>query len=200
MEQPGVVHVSNTVLGNSRLDMMPRNSSPPGSRVQVSGRDHAIMGYSRMVEKCPTPSVMLTDLLEIHFIELRKLDAQWVGLERRLVRWMLFLTTKTREGLEALAMQEPAAIHKALTTLEFLSQDKRARQLYEERQKGLMTYKANMEGAREEGREQGREVGKHQHALETAQKMLGAGLEVPQVAEFVGLSVDEVEAIRRSLN
>ena len=123
-----------------------------------------------------------------------------MGLERRLVRWMLFLTTKTREGLEALAMQEPAAIHKALTTLEFLSQDKRARQLYEERQKGLMTYKANMEGAREEGREQGREVGKHQHALETAQKMLGAGLEVPQVAEFVGLSVDEVEAIRRSLN
>ena len=147
-----------------------------------------------------TLGLMLTDLLEIHFIELRKLDAQWVGLERRLVRWMLFLTTKTREGLEALAMQEPAAIHKALTTLEFLSQDKRARQLYEERQKGLMTYKANMEGAREEGREQGREVGKHQHALETAQKMLGAGLEVPQVAEFVGLSVDEVEAIRRSLN
>ncbi|RIV16395.1 Rpn family recombination-promoting nuclease/putative transposase, partial [Alicyclobacillaceae bacterium I2511] len=39
----------------------------------------------------------LTDLLEIHFVELRKLQEQSVGIERRLVRWMLFLTAKTKE-------------------------------------------------------------------------------------------------------
>ena len=39
---------------------------------------------------------MFTDLLEVHFVELGKLKAQSVGLERRRVRWMLFLTTKTR--------------------------------------------------------------------------------------------------------
>lgn len=55
-----------------------------------------------------------------------------------------------------------------------------------------MPYKANMEGACEEE--------KHQHAVETAQKMLLAGLEVQQVAEFVGLSVHEVEAVRRCLS
>ena len=138
---------------------------------------------------------LLTDLLEVHFVELRKLKAQAVGLERRLVRWMLFLTTQTREGLEELAMQEPA-MKKAVTTLEFLSQDERARQLYEERQKALMTYTADVEGAREEGREEG----EHHRAVSTARKLMAAGMDVKQIAEFVDLSVDEVEAIRRSLN
>ncbi len=41
----------------------------------------------------------LTDLLEVHFVELRKVKAQSEGVERRLVRWMLFLTAKTRDGL-----------------------------------------------------------------------------------------------------
>ena len=62
--------------------------------------------------------LMLTDLLEVHFVELRKLKAHSAALGRHLARWMLFLTTKTREGLEALAMEEPA-MQKALTTLGF---------------------------------------------------------------------------------
>ncbi|MDA8192545.1 MAG: Rpn family recombination-promoting nuclease/putative transposase [Thermaerobacter sp.] len=134
---------------------------------------------------------LLTDLLEVHFVGLRKLKAPSVDLERRLVRWMLFLTTKTREGLEELAMQKPA-IQKALTTLEFLSQDEPARQLYAERQKALMTYTADVEGAREEG--------EHQRAVSTARKMLVAGMDVEQIAEFVDLSVDEVEAVRQDFN
>ena len=116
---------------------------------------------------------------------------------------MVFLTTKTREQLEELAMQEPA-LKKALTTLEFLSQDERTRQLYEERQKGLMTYTADVESAREEGheegRQEGRQEGEHQRAETTARKMLLAGMDVRQIAEFVDLSVDAVEAIRRSLH
>ena len=34
--------------------------------------------------------LLLTDLLEVHFVELRKLKTQSVGLERPLVRWMAF--------------------------------------------------------------------------------------------------------------
>ncbi|WP_288009538.1 Rpn family recombination-promoting nuclease/putative transposase [Kyrpidia sp.] len=67
-----------------------------------------------------TTGILLTDLAEIHFIELPKLRERSVGLERRLVRWMLFFTAKTKEQLEGLAMGDPA-IRKALTTLEFLS-------------------------------------------------------------------------------
>ena len=135
--------------------------------------------------------LLLTDLIEVHFVELHKLQAQSVGLERRLVRWMLFLTTKTRKGLEELAMQEPA-MKKAITTLEFLSQDERARQLYEERQKAWMTYTADVEGAREEG--------EHRRAVATARKLVAMGMDVKQIAEVVELPLDEVQAIWRSLN
>lgn len=144
----------------------------------------------------------LSDLAEIHFIELPKLREQAVGLERRLVRWMLFFTAKTKEQLEGLAMGDPA-IKKALTTLEFLSQDEEARRLYEERMKGLQTYLADMEGARQEGREEGRKEGGKEGDREArralAKNFLGMGLTVEQVAKGTGLTRNEVEAIRREM-
>ena len=135
--------------------------------------------------------LMLTDLLEVHFVELRKLKAHSAALGRHLARWMLFLTTKTREGLEALAMEEPA-MQKALTTLEFLSQDERARQLYEDRQKALMTYTADIDGAREEGREEGEQIGIKKVAL----ALLDAGDSVEKVMQMTGLSRAAVEALK----
>ncbi len=146
-----------------------------------------------------TTGQLLTDLLEVHFIELRKLQTLSLALEPRLIRWMLFLTTQTREGLEDLTMQDPA-FRKALTTLEFLSQDERTRQLYEERQKGLMTYQANVEGAREEGREEGRKEGRKEGYENTVRKMLMAGMAIEQIVKFVDLSVEDIQAIRDTLH
>ncbi len=131
--------------------------------------------------------LLLTDLLEVHFVELRKIGTQPAALGHRLVRWMLFLTTKTREGLEELAMEEPA-IKKALTTLEFLSQDERARQLYEDRQRALMTYTADVDGAREEGEQIGIE--------KVARAMLRAGDSVEKVVTLTGLSREAVDALK----
>ena len=137
----------------------------------------------------------LTDLLEIHFVELRKLQEQSVGIERRLVRWMLFLTAKTKERLEELAMEEPV-MQKALTTLEFLSQDKHTRELYEQRQKGLQTYAVDMEGAREEGKAEG----KHLRARFTARNLLAMGMEVEAIARVTDLPILEVEKIQREMD
>ncbi|PSR22511.1 MAG: hypothetical protein C7B45_06705 [Sulfobacillus acidophilus] len=161
---------------------------------------------------------LLTDLLEVHYIELRKLYAQSLGLERRLVRWMLFLTTQTRERLEELAMADPA-LKKALTTLEWLSQDAHTRELYEARQKGLMTYQADLAGAREqgrqegraegreegreegraEGREEGRAEGAQRKAVEVARYLLTRGIAVDEVAQATGLPVTDIAALTRTL-
>ena len=135
--------------------------------------------------------LLLTDLLEVHFVELRKIGTQPAALGRRLARWMLFLTAKTREGLEALAMEEPA-IKKALTTLEFLSQDERARQLYEDRQKALMTYTADVDGAREEGEQ----IGRLAERRLVAQALLQAGDSIEKVMTITGLSRAAVDALK----
>ena len=142
---------------------------------------------------------LLTDLAEIDLIELPKLRDQTVGMERRLVRWMLFLTATTPERLEALAMSDPV-VKKVVTALEFLSQDERERALYENRQKALRDwnsslYNAHEEGV-EEGMEKGMEKGERHQALATARNLLGMGLSVEQIAQATGLSVTEVEHLR----
>lgn len=132
--------------------------------------------------------LILTDDIEIHMIELQKLREIAVGQERKLVRWTLFLLGSAREKLEELAMEEPA-IKKALTTLEFLSQDREARELYEARQKAIHDWNSNIQGARE--------AGERKKASEVAQRLLRKGVPIEDVAELTELSVGEIEQLQR---
>lgn len=96
-------------------------------------------------------------------------------------------------------MSDPV-VKKAVTALEFLSQDERERALYENRQKALRDwnsslYNAHEEGV-EEGMEKGMEKGERHQALATARNLLGMGLSVEQIAQATGLSVAEVEHLR----
>lgn len=91
---------------------------------------------------------LFPNLMEIHFLELRKYGALPDQLKGPLMRWILFLTSGAHEELKALAVNDPA-IRKALTTLERISQDTRAWQLYEERQKSGLP--KDVVGVEEEG-------------------------------------------------
>ncbi len=135
---------------------------------------------------------LLTDMLEIHFLELRKLWEQSVGLEKRLVRWMLFLAARTREQMEELAKEDPM-MQKALTTLEFLSQDEQTRMLYEARQKALHDYASAIGEAEDKGRVEGRMEGR----METARTMLAKDMDIALVSDVTGLSLEEVERLRK---
>ena len=75
--------------------------------------------------------VLLTDVLEIHFLELPKLKQKEVTLETSLVNWLLFFKAFQDQKLrEVLAMSNPA-IAKAIAALEFIEQDEDARRMYE---------------------------------------------------------------------
>ena len=134
--------------------------------------------------------LILTNDIEIHMIELQKLREISVGQQRKLVRWMLFLLGPAPETMEELVMGFPA-IQKALTTLEFLSQDREARELYEARQKALHDWVSNIEGAREEGREEG----ERRKTFEVAQRMLTEGMAVDIIARVAGLTLEEVNQL-----
>ncbi|MCD1258942.1 hypothetical protein B5M42_008840 [Paenibacillus athensensis] len=79
-----------------------------------------------------------------------------------------------------------------MTTLEFLSQDVEARRQYEMRQKALHDEASMLAGAREEG--------EHNKAKEIALKLLNKGMDVAMTAEVSGLSVEEVNQLRHTLN
>ncbi|MHB1629112.1 MAG: Rpn family recombination-promoting nuclease/putative transposase [Bacilli bacterium] len=134
---------------------------------------------------------LLTDRLEIHLLELPKLQNQGIPVDRRLVRWLSFLSARTRERMEELVRGD-AVMEKAMTTLEFLSQDRQTRILYEERQKGLHDYVSAIEDATEKGKLEGK--------LEMARSLLAKGLGIEMIEEASGLAREQIEALRQDLH
>ncbi|MCS7464992.1 Rpn family recombination-promoting nuclease/putative transposase [Paenibacillus doosanensis] len=131
--------------------------------------------------------LQLTDDLEIHFMELPKLDDTNVLVEGGLVNWLLFLKGVDQSTWEVLTMNEPM-LKKAMTTLKFLSQDAEARQLYEARQKYLHDEASMIEGAKAEG--------ERKKALEIAKSLLDSNVDIAVIAKSTGLSMDEIEKLR----
>ena len=88
-------------------------------------------------------------------------------------------------------------MEKASTELEFLSQDPKTRQAYEERLKAEWDYNTGMKSAYREGIAEGEKKGKLEgelnKALETARKMKEEGLNSEQIIRISGLSRDELK-------
>ncbi|WP_412761672.1 Rpn family recombination-promoting nuclease/putative transposase [Paenibacillus macerans] len=151
--------------------------------------------------------VKLCDDIEMHVIELSKLDDRSIPVEGGLVNWLLFLKSADKSNWEALKMNEPS-LKKAMDTLEFLSLDQEARRKYEERQKYLHDQASMIEWATEQGMARGMEKGiekgiekgmaqgEHKKAMEIAKNMLAMGIEVSVIVKASGLTKDEVEALK----
>jgi predicted transposase/invertase (TIGR01784 family) len=89
---------------------------------------------------------LLTDMLEVHFMELPKLLTQWgqgqvSPEEDQLVRWLLLLEAEAneeiRERLEEIAMEDPV-MKQAFEQWEALSQDEASWWAYESRRKAVL--------------------------------------------------------------
>lgn len=98
----------------------------------------------------------LTDVMEIHFIELGKLN----GLESldNLYQWMSFIKSDSREVVEKMAKVNPD-IEKAFDILRTMSQDKQTRALYLSREMALHDEATRLAEAIEEGLERGKTEG-----------------------------------------
>ncbi|AIQ29306.1 hypothetical protein P40081_14950 [Paenibacillus sp. FSL P4-0081] len=135
--------------------------------------------------------VSLIDDIEVHFLELPKLDERSVPSEGGLINWLLFLKGADTSHWEVLKMNEPG-LEKAMDTLQYLSQDSDARRLYEARQKYLHDEASMIEGAKSAGIAEGVNKGKR----EVAQNLLAMGMDHAAVAKATGLSEDEIRSIK----
>ncbi|WP_256984674.1 MULTISPECIES: hypothetical protein [Paenibacillus] len=102
-------------------------------------------------------------------------------------------------------MHEPEpALKKAMSVLEFLSQDEQARQRYIDRQKFLWDEASMIEGAREEGLKKGLEEGIQKGIKEgeaeskrkIALNMLSLGIELDIIIKATGLTPVEIEELQ----
>jgi predicted transposase/invertase (TIGR01784 family) len=114
----------------------------------------------------------LTDHLELHVLELPKLQA---AIDRNdepnLTAWATFLAATTDEELNALAMENPV-LKQAKDALDRLSADPAARDRAEQREMALLTYEAGLAKVRREGREEGKAEGREEGKAELFRHLL----------------------------
>jgi predicted transposase/invertase (TIGR01784 family) len=152
--------------------------------------------------------VLLTDVMEIHTLELRKLPETpgADGKEDELLDWLRLIRSEREDEIEMLAAKTPE-MKMAVGRLKQLSADERTRMLYEARELYLMDETARREAAeakgraegeakgRAEGEAKGRVEGEAKGKLEFVRKMLERRLDVETISEISGMSADDIKKL-----
>jgi len=126
-----------------------------------------------------------TDIKEINILELQKLPKDDDGTN--LWAWMKFLTAESKEELDMLVADRPQMkIGKAVARLEELSQDERARMLYESRQ--MMEWDIEL----------GQQTASNNRAIEIAQNALRKNMPISDISDITGLSHEEIAALQHT--
>ncbi|WP_135546830.1 Rpn family recombination-promoting nuclease/putative transposase [Paenibacillus cymbidii] len=131
-----------------------------------------------------TPHALLTDVMELHFIEFPKFEQTPKDKRNPLHRWLMFMDDQLGEDELKELMAMDSMIEKTEARLEQLSDDPLARELAEARERAIRDWNSSMAGSRKEGREEGK--------TEIAVKLLKSGMNHDFVAEMTGLTLEQI--------
>ncbi len=152
---------------------------------------------------------LLSDIVEIHFIELKKFEKSKKDYNNKLHRWLSFLINP--EGKEIDIMKkEDTEIKEAMDVLYNISGDKELIQLAEMRDKAIRDEKSRLQGARDEGREEGKKEGKIEGIKQGARDALAKSTikllrkkfkDIPEniIESILKLSLEKIEKINEDL-
>ena len=139
----------------------------------------------------------LTDLEEIHFIEIPKLRELNLNDEADMLEvWIEFLRDPESEVIRNIEMSNEA-VRKAKDKLYKLSQSKEDRELYFLREKSIRDEISALSKAKEEGIEQGMQKGAKEEKILIAKNLLDI-LDNNTISEKTGLSLEEVRQLRNN--
>ncbi len=133
---------------------------------------------------------VMTDKLELHFLELPKLIENKKEENKRLRQWLEFICNK-RKGEIEMAVKENEKIAKASQEWEYLRGDEAVKRMAFLREKWERDWNIGMNSAKEEGTKKGKE--------EVAIKMLEKNIEEKIIAEVTNLSIEEIEKIKEEI-
>ena len=135
----------------------------------------------------------LSDIEEIHFIEIPKLED---GSDEKdmLVAWIEFLKNPESEKVRSLEMSVDE-IREAKVELIKMSNDDTQRELYEMRAKTLRDKISALNEAERKGIKKGREEGEKNKAIEIAKSLIDLGLDKEAISKSTGLDLCEIEKL-----
>ena len=153
--------------------------------------------------------LILTDALEIHFINMVKYrkQAKKGEMDDPLSRWMAWLNAKSPPELLAEVVKMDSAIQMADERMVYVTGDKEAIRAYERRQMALSDYNSAINYARDEGHRkgitegikkgmtEGMTKGRQESTLEIAQKMKAMGDSIEKIHTITGLPIETIEQL-----
>ncbi|MDG5786679.1 Rpn family recombination-promoting nuclease/putative transposase [Evansella sp. AB-P1] len=130
----------------------------------------------------------LTNLLEIHFVELPKFNELKANLNNSFHRWLIFLKEDVNENTLREVIRMDIILNKAEEKLLNLSADPETRKEYERRAKALSDERSRLEDAKILG------------ILEVAKSLLDSGLSLSEVAKHTPYNAEELEQMLKMYN
>ena len=154
-----------------------------------------------------TAHTILTDVLEIHFLDLQaakraKEDGKTEGKRGQLINWLRFIGATDKKERAMIATTSPV-LQMLNEKIDILTLSPTERKLYESRMKlksdittiSETQFSAGVERGKSLGLAEGEVRGSRQKALETARNLLVIGLSIENIAKVTGLTVQEVETL-----
>ena len=146
---------------------------------------------------------VLTDVLEIHFLDLQaakkaKEEGKAAGKRGQLINWLRFIGAANKEERKMIATMSPV-LQMLNEKIDVLTLSPTERKLYESRMKlksDITTISETQFSAGvERGKSLGLAEGSRQKAFETAHNLLVMGLSIENIAKATGLTLQEVETL-----
>lgn len=131
-------------------------------------------------------NIVLTDKLELHYIQLPKFKEKCKRVSNKLEQWLTFIIN---ENLEEIRMSDNEFVKKAEKELEYLNGDEEERRLAELREKAIRDEAAAMAGALRRGREEGIK----ENSIQITKKMLEEKIDIEMIMKITGLTKEEIE-------
>jgi len=150
-------------------------------------------------------NILLTDKMEIHYIQLPKFKGKCKRISSKLEEWLTFIIN---DDMEAVKLIENEFVQKAEDELEYINADEEERMRARFRELSKWNYDFDIESMREYGLEQGKKEGLEQgikegikegerkQSIKIAKKMLEKNEKIEYIIELTGLTEKEIKELQ----
>ena len=140
---------------------------------------------------------ILTDKLELHIIELDKIEERTDNKNEKLVDWLMFLKNPESERVKE-KMKENESLKEAQEKLEKISEDARMQQLAWWKEKAIYEENTAKQAGYERGLEEGLEKIKKEK-IKIVKNMLKENMSIETISKVTNLDANEIKQIQQNM-
>ena len=136
----------------------------------------------------------MTDKLEIHLIELEKIEEDNQESNDKLLDWLYFLINPDSRRVKE-KMEENKELKEAKEKLDKITEDERMQQLAWWREKAIYEENTMLNSSFRKGKKDGIAEGRIKEKIEVAKKMKQEKIQIETTIKVTGLTKEEIEQL-----